>query len=146
VIVAFIVAAAAAHGCSKTERKFSEAEGDGGSNSGNEGDAGETGTPPPACETAGARRCNENVREICGPEGTWIVLPDSEQCGGANPVCTGAGVCAPYRLTNGTVGTLGELNRRTESPYSLREQTLLQNQKTCNSTRCVTGALQPGGG
>lgn len=105
----------------------------------NAGAGGESDQIPTQCEELGALRCRENDRERCTPEGEWQALPEAEQCGGATPACSGAGVCAAYLQRGGGIGTFATYP--SASNYVLRRQTLSVSSRACGGAYCVRGGV-----
>lgn len=99
-------------------------------------------TAPAAC-AVGAIRCNGNVREQSTQTCDWVPLSPELQCTGATPACTGAGLCAAYRLVQGTIDTFGPVTGSTSASYILTHQTLLEYPTACNQKYCVSGGIQP---
>lgn len=106
------------------------------------GASGSPSTEPTKC-IVGAIRCNGNVREQSTATCEWSPLPAADQCSGDKPACTGAGLCAAYRLVQGTIDTFGAVTGNTSSNYVLTHQTLLEYPTACNQSYCVTGGIQP---
>ena len=108
------------------------------------GDGGAINTLPKQCTDLGVLRCQDNVREQCTPAGEWQRLPDSEQCGGATPACSGNGVCAAFRQRAGGIDTFAIYpSASNAASYVLRRQTLTKSSKTCGTDYCVGGGITP---
>ena len=85
-----------------------------------------------------------NTVEQCTEDGEWQALPAAEQCGAGTPACTGAGICAAYRLVDGTIDTFGIYPPEANGPtYILKRQTFIESRKICSATYCVTGGVRP---
>src|SRR4051812_11979526 len=52
----------------------------------------------------GTRRCSADTPQACKPNGTWA---DEDACP-TGQACSGAGVCAAFRLVGAGIGTFGE--------------------------------------
>jgi len=98
---------------------------------------GGTGGQAPAPCTNDAKQCAVNEVQVC-QNGAWVKLAD---CGGATPVCSGAGVCASYRLVNSGIDVFAV--RPPENPqYVLKEQSLSMTARSCGAAYCVTGGIR----
>ena len=91
------------------------------------------------CEPA-SRRCSADTPQACSADGTWA---DESACP-VGQACSGAGVCAVFRLVSAGIGTLGE---RPAEPVSgatliLKEQTLSAAPRACSDKLCITGDLR----
>jgi hypothetical protein len=91
-----------------------------------------------ACED-GERRCDGDVPQAC-QAGVWT----SETACAKNEACSGAGVCAAFRLLGAGIGTFGE---RPAEPVAgaaliLKEQSLSAAPRVCNDKFCITGDVR----
>lgn len=111
-----------------------------GAASGSGGSGGTTAMVEPCVK--GDRSCNGNVPRECNSKGEWV---DETECGGVNKVCTGMGVCVPYRLLNAGIDTFGPRPAE-QKDIVLKEQTLSAAPKACGKvqgkTYCVTGGVR----
>lgn len=110
----------------------------GGTNMTPQGGAGE---PEPCVH--GERGCAEgNHPQECNARGEWVL--DENPCGGDTKVCTGQGVCVPYRLLNAGIDSFGV--RLAEGQIVLKEQTLSAAPRSCGDVKgqeiCVTGGVR----
>jgi len=93
------------------------------------------GTSTEAC-VEGVRRCSGDVPQACH-EGEWT---SEAPCSGATRACTGAGVCAAFKLTHSGLDSLGIA---TPTPgLVLKEQTLSAAPRACNRDFCVTASVK----
>jgi hypothetical protein len=96
--------------------------------------------PPLPCEP-GERGCDGNTPRECNSRNEWVL---EEQCGGSTKVCSGEGVCVPYRLLNAGIDSFGV--RPAEGAIVLKEQTLSAAPRTCGMVAgreiCVTGGVR----
>jgi hypothetical protein len=91
-----------------------------------------------ACE-AGSRRCAGDTPETCQSGGTWKAN-DACKVGQA---CSGAGVCADFRLVQAGIGTFGEQPAAPAgASLVLKEQTLTAAPRACSNDFCITGDLR----
>jgi hypothetical protein len=132
-----VVVALFAAGCGGG-RVFSTGGGGSGGVSG-AGDAGEMpdgngGVPSisDACE-ADSQRCQGDTPQLC-IEGAW---QNGGPCG-TGTRCTGAGVCAAFRLLDGGIRSLSSAT--TVGP--LKSHTLSSAPRACAGTYCVSGGIQ----
>jgi hypothetical protein len=85
----------------------------------------------------GQMRCSGNTPQTCNGSGEWV---SGTECAGKT-VCTGAGVCAAYRLVNAGIDGLGV--RPAEKTPILKEQTLSSAPRRCGASGiCVTGGIK----
>lgn len=89
---------------------------------------------------AGERGCNGDTPQVC-QAGVWIA---EAPCDATTQACTGAGICAAFRLTDSGIGTFGA---RPAEPIAgakliLKLQTLTAAPRVCNSELCITGDLR----
>lgn len=85
----------------------------------------------------GTARCQGNSPQTCHAA-VWV---DGEQCGGATPACTGAGVCAAFVLKNAGLEPFGPWNVE-NSDFALREQSLSAAPRLCSGQVCLTGGIR----
>lgn len=100
--------------------------------------AGGTAAEVPTQCRDGEKRCSGDTPQTCDENGDW---QDGEACRGTSPVCTGAGVCASYRLVNAGIDSLGA--RPPEKKIVIKRQTLASSARVCAKAGvCVTGAIR----
>lgn len=103
---------------------------------------GEGGAAPVGCKP-GVRTCSGNVVVECQAN-EWVPVPPAEQCAGATPACTGEGLCAAWRLREGSLASPGAYPIEANGPnYVLVQQSLLSFPTTCGTKYCVTGGIRP---
>jgi hypothetical protein len=127
-------------GCGGDNRNFGASAdggtaGDGSGASSATGSGGDVGAAP--CED-GDRDCSGNIPRQCD-DGEWI---EEDECAGTNKVCTGKGVCSPFRLLAAGIDTFGIRPAET-AQYVLKEQTLSAVQRVCKGDYCITGSVRP---
>ncbi len=88
----------------------------------------------------GERRCDGDTPQACKTD-AWI--PEAP-CDSKTQACTGAGVCAAFRLLDAGIGTLGE---RPAEPVAgakliLKSQTLSAVPRVCTAKLCITGDVR----
>lgn len=88
----------------------------------------------------GERRCDGDTPEVCKAD-AWI---PEEPCDAATQACSGAGVCAAFRLVDAGIGTFGQ---RPAEPVAgakliLKSQTLSAAPRACSTKLCITGDLR----
>ena len=148
--IALLVAGAVAPACGGVNDVNTKHSAAGAGNTGTAGPAGKTGTAGTAGLGAGGantdgvcqpgeRRCDGNTPQACD-SGAWT----SEAACDSTEACTGAGVCAAFRLVGAGIGTFGE---RPAEPVAgakliLKEQTLSAAPRTCAAKLCITGDLR----
>jgi hypothetical protein len=127
--------------CGVKDLDFSYANAGGSSNSAGAsatgGSAGAAAEVPTSCRE-GEKRCAGNTPQTCDEDGEW---QDGKACSGKNETCTGAGVCAPFRLVNAGIDSLGL--RPPEKKIVIKQQTLASSPRLCaKSGVCITGAIR----
>jgi len=90
----------------------------------------------PSCAPEGSRRCSGDVPQVCRNQ-DWV---SENKCSGATRACTGAGVCAGFKLTHAGIDALGR--RETEPGLVLKEQTLSAAPRACSQKFCVTATVK----
>jgi hypothetical protein len=91
-----------------------------------------------ACE-AGSRRCAGDTPQTCQSDGSW----QAEAPCKADQACSGAGVCAAFRLVQAGINTFAEQPAPAEgAPLVLKEQTLMAAPRACATNLCITGDLR----
>lgn len=83
------------------------------------------------------RRCAADTPQVC-QGGEWV---SEEPCTGTTKACTGAGVCAAFRLTQ---GGLDSFNQRPaeKASYVLKQQSLSAAPRVCTAALCVTATVE----
>jgi len=141
---ALIAAGISTAGCALTDSSHTAvAGGAGGADSGVGGSgvgaraSGGAGTDG-ACE-AGSRRCAGDAPQTCRSDGTW----KAEAACKVDQACSGAGVCAGFRLVQAGIGTFGEQPAALAgAALVLKEQTLSAAPRACSTQFCITGDLR----
>jgi hypothetical protein len=83
------------------------------------------------------RRCDADTPQVC-QGGEWV---SEEPCSGATKACTGAGVCAAFRLTQGGLDAFNQ--RPAEKPsFVLKHQSLSAAPRVCAAALCVTATVE----
>jgi len=87
----------------------------------------------------GERRCDGEVPQAC-QSGKWV----PEAACKTSEACSGAGVCAAFRLVGAGIGSFAA---RPAEPVPgatliLKEQTLSAAPRVCNDQLCITGDLR----
>lgn len=90
----------------------------------------------------GTFACDGDRRTMCKPDGTWQSVPESEQCAGSLPVCSGNGVCAAFR-SRGNISGLATFESGSPAPFVVREEGFLTSARICSQVYCVSGGLIP---
>ena len=91
-----------------------------------------------ACE-AGSRRCAGDTPQTCQADGRW----QAEATCKAAQACSGAGVCAAFRLVQAGISTFGEQPvPAAGAPLILKEQTFSAAPRACANNLCITGDLR----
>ena len=91
-----------------------------------------------ACE-AGSRRCAGDTPLTCQSDGTW----NAQAACKVDQACSGAGVCAAFRLVQAGIGTFGEQPAGPAGAVLvLKEQTLSAAPRACSTQFCITGDLR----
>lgn len=85
---------------------------------------------------AGARQCERDTPQMC-LNSAWV---DEPSCDGVSEVCTGAGVCASFRLLDAGIVTV-------QSPAggagsALKKHTLSVGHRICGPNYCMSGEIQ----
>jgi hypothetical protein len=125
--------------CSGADRNFAGGSGSGGGGAGSEsgGTAGTSGSTGPMRCMESMRRCDANTPQVC-EAGKWV---SEEPCAGATKACTGAGVCAAFRLTQGGLDAFNQ--RPAEKPsLVLKQQSLSAAPRVCAAALCVTATVE----
>ena len=82
------------------------------------------------------RRCDASTPQVC-EGGEWV---SQEPCAGATKACTGAGVCAAFKLRQGGLDAFGK--RPTETPsHVLKQQSLSAAPRACGTKFCITAVV-----
>ena len=116
-----------------------------GHTAGSGGDSGSGGNPSNGgantdgvCED-GERRCDGDVPQACQAS-KWT----PETACKVDEACSGAGVCAAFRLVGAGIGSFGERPAEPVAGASLilKEQSLSAAPRVCNDQLCITGDLR----
>lgn len=84
----------------------------------------------------GARQCEGNTPQMC-LNSAWV---DETSCDGVIEVCTGAGVCAPFKLLDAGIVTVASPAAAESSP--LKRHTLTVGQRICDPDYCMSGEIR----
>lgn len=122
--------------CGVKDLDFTYASGGSSGASASGGSAGAANEVPTSCRE-GQKRCSGDTPQTCDADGEW---QDGKACS-SNQACTGAGVCAPYRLVDAGIDSLGQ--RPPEKKIVIKQQTLASSPRLCaKSGVCITGAIK----
>jgi len=98
--------------------------------------SGAGGQAPTTCKDQ-SRQCAANIPQLCAGS-AWV---DEPECSAGTPVCTGAGICAAFRLVNAGIDAFGVRPAET-SMFVLKEQSLSMTPRACDTKFCVTGGIR----
>lgn len=85
---------------------------------------------------SGARQCEGNTPQLC-LSSAWV---DETACDGVREVCTGAGVCASFKLLDAGIVSLANPVRGEDS--SLKQHTLSVGRSSCGANYCLSGEIR----